>query len=69
MKYEINIQGMTCDGCLSSIRMIVQSISGVKIENISMGKLVVDSDSGLISKIVESIRLYGYKVKEVKEIV
>lgn len=68
MIYELKVSGMTCQGCINAVRMAVNMVKDVKINEVKIGKVIVDTSPDNIQKIADNINLYGYKVEEIKEV-
>jgi len=65
MVYKVDVDGMHCMGCVSTVKLALSEIPSAKIINIKQGKVEVESNEDIKSKIIKKIEFYGYKVKEI----
>ncbi|MBX3173960.1 MAG: heavy-metal-associated domain-containing protein [Gemmatimonadaceae bacterium] len=63
-KETLEIGGMTCGHCLRTVKNALESIDGVSLEEVRIGKATVDYDETKVRKdaIAEAIRDAGYTV-------
>lgn len=63
--YELQVEGMTCGGCVRSVTRSVQTVDGnAKVEvDLKQKKVRVESKATL-DLVAESIRSAGYPVKK-----
>lgn len=59
----LKIDGMSCGHCVMSVKKALESLDGVKIENVSVGSAAVEYDPAVASpeQIVEAVSDAGYK--------
>jgi copper chaperone len=62
MEYTIDAENIKCEGCASTIRDALGSISGVqKVEvNIAAGRVTVTAEEGLRNALTEALQASGY---------
>ena len=62
----LNISGMTCMGCVSSIRKVLEEIAGVSDSDISLkkkqAKIQYDPEKTNINKLKEAIVGAGFEI-------
>lgn len=60
---EIEIQGMSCDHCVSSIREALAGVKGVEVEDVRIGKVRIrlDRDAASTAAVNDAIREAGYE--------
>ena len=59
-----NIEGMSCGHCVKAVRQALESIAGVDVENVEIGRAQVSYDSSVTDRIhlIEAIEEEGYTV-------
>ena len=62
-RISISIAGMSCGGCVTSVRNALARLPGVQVEQVKVGMAAVAYDPGLITPdiIREAIAKAGYK--------
>ncbi len=65
-KYKLLIDGMSCDGCVRTIKKTIESL-GAKNVNVSLEDKIAEFEieNGNVNEIVSEINKKGYIVKEV----
>lgn len=60
---EIEIQGMSCDHCVSSVREALAGVKGVEVEDVRIGKVRIrlDRDTASTAAVNDAIREAGYE--------
>ncbi|BDU51715.1 heavy-metal-associated domain-containing protein [Haliovirga abyssi] len=67
MKKTILIDGMSCGHCVTHVKEALSELDGVKIDNVEIGKAVIDINIDIADKIIiDAIDEAGYDVKEIK---
>ena len=63
-KHEFNIEGMSCGHCVMAVRKGLSRLDNVKIDDVQIGKAVVEFDENKTSEgnIIKAIEEAGYKV-------
>lgn len=63
-KQTLEIGGMTCGHCLRAVKQALESVEGVQLEEVRIGKATVDYDETKVQKdaIAGAIRDAGYTV-------
>ena len=63
---NLAVQGMSCGGCVRHVTQAVQSVPGVRVEEVKVGsaRVTIDPDKTSRSAVVEAIRAAGYEVAE-----
>lgn len=56
------IDGMTCEGCVASLRLALGRVDGISIEDVSIGEARVRHASGREAEVVEAIEDAGFDV-------
>lgn len=63
-KETLNIEGMSCNHCVSSVNKALAETAGVEVENVEVGKAQVAFDDTQVTrdKLVEAIEDIGFTV-------
>lgn len=63
-KETLNIEGMSCNHCVSSVNKALTETAGVEVENVEVGKAQVAFDDTQVTrdKLVEAIEDIGFTV-------
>lgn len=63
-KLSLEISGMSCNGCVRHVRKALESIPGVQIDDVQVGKAQVQIDPAVASadSIREAVAEAGYSV-------
>jgi copper chaperone CopZ len=65
MVYKVDVDGMHCMGCISTVKSALSEIPLAKIISIKPGKVEIESPEDIKDEIIKKIEFYGYKVKEI----
>ena len=61
---QLNVQGMTCEGCVASVRRIVQRADPDAIVSIDLAKGALTAKTqASAAKLIEAINAGGYQAK------
>jgi copper chaperone len=62
---RLEIEGMTCGGCIRHVRSALVGMNGVEIEDMSIGsaEIAYDPSKTTREEIIETIREQGYAVR------
>ncbi len=65
-RIELDITGMTCDGCATAIKKSLETLPGISADvSYQKGEAIIDiSDSAPVSKIIETVESAGFKAQE-----
>jgi copper chaperone len=65
----VNIQGMTCNHCVMSIRRELAKVPGVLVDEVTIGRAALRIDSALAgeAEIRNAVEAAGYRVIEITE--
>lgn len=65
----VNIQGMTCNHCVMSVRKELSRVPGVLVDEVTIGTAVLRFDSALAgeAEIRSAVEAAGYKATEITE--
>jgi copper chaperone len=63
-RITMQIDGMSCDHCVRSVREALQEVPGVEVESVEIGSATVSYDSGVTTEdgIAKAIESEGYTV-------
>ncbi len=63
MRQAIRIEGMGCEHCVKAVREALESVNGVRVEQVEIGGAVinVEPDANMSDKIDEAVRGAGYE--------
>ena len=63
-KVSMQISGMTCGHCVSSVRKALEAMRGVTVEQVALGSAVVEYDAAAVTadKIRQAVGEEGYAV-------
>ena len=65
--HELTIQGMTCGHCVMHVKQALDSVDGLEVEDVQVGKARVWYDDQNVVKVLsEKIEEAGYKVISVQ---
>jgi copper chaperone len=61
---ELTIQGMSCGHCVVHVRKALESLNGLKVESVEIGKALVEFDETVVTRehIATAIDEAGYKL-------
>jgi copper chaperone CopZ len=65
MVYKVDVDGMHCMGCISTVKFALSEIPSAKIISVKPGKVEIESPEDIKDEITKKIEFYGYKVKEI----
>jgi copper chaperone len=62
----INIEGMSCQHCVMSVKKAIGALKGIEQSDVSVGNVVVKYDESMVKKeeIEAAIEKAGYKVSK-----
>jgi len=61
--HELTIQGMSCSHCIMHVKQALDSVDGLEVEDVQIGKARVRyDDKNVIKAFSEKIEEAGYKV-------
>ncbi len=66
---NLKIEGMSCQHCVSSVRKAVDTITGIKLSDISVGSATIDYDESLTDReeIVKAVQSAGFRVETISQ--
>lgn len=67
MKYELEITGIKCEGCINRIKNVVSSIKGVTSYDITLDTKVLTitvKKESVLDEVIKKITDLGFEVKE-----
>ena len=61
---ELTIQGMSCGHCVMHVRKALDTLNGLKIESVEIGKALVEFDETIVTRerIAKTIEEAGYRL-------
>jgi copper chaperone len=61
---ELTIEGMTCGHCVMSVKKELGKVSGLKVENVEIGKALVQFDESTVTReqLAKAIEEAGYRL-------
>lgn len=66
--YELDVKGMTCGGCTSSVQRAISGLEGVKKVDVTLqpGSATVEADPARVTaqQIVSKLAAMGYEARE-----
>ncbi len=61
--HELTIQGMNCNHCIMHVKQALESVHGLQVEEVQIGKARVMYDDDKIANVLsEKVEEAGYKV-------
>jgi len=68
MKSVFEIDGMSCNHCVTAVKKELESVDGIRIVKIGIGEAVLDAEmtDGLREQIVEAVTRAGYVVRSMR---
>lgn len=61
--HELTIQGMNCAHCIMHVKQALESVDGLQVEEVQIGKARVRYDDDKIANVLsEKVEEAGYKV-------
>jgi copper chaperone len=65
-KVELEIEGMSCDHCLATVRRALSGIPGVSVTDVRIGSasLAIDPERAPIGTLIDAIQDVGYEARE-----
>ncbi len=65
--HELTIQGMSCAHCVMHVRQALDTVDGLEVEDVQIGKARVWYDDEHVSKsLAEKVEEAGYKVVSIQ---
>ena len=67
MKYELEITGIKCEGCINRIKNVVSSIKGVTSYDITLDNKILSitvKKESVLDEVIKKITDLGFEVKE-----
>lgn len=65
--HELTIQGMTCGHCVTHVKQALDSVDGLEVEDVQIGKARVwYEDEKVANVLTEKIEEAGYKVVSIQ---
>ena len=63
-RITMQIDGMSCDHCVRSVREALKEVSGVEVESVEIGSATISYDAGATDEdsIAKAIEAEGYTV-------
>jgi copper chaperone CopZ len=62
---RIAIEGMTCDGCVRSVRSVLSRVPGAAVDDVALGCARVTLAAASEGDVVRAIEKAGYRVRGV----
>ncbi|BAI81282.1 heavy metal binding protein [Deferribacter desulfuricans SSM1] len=59
---------MSCNHCVMHVKKELESLNGITVENVEIGKAVVSGENINNDDLVNAIDEAGYEVKEIKDL-
>jgi copper chaperone CopZ len=60
----IEIEGMSCDGCVASVTRVLSRLAGVRVDRVTVGSARVTlDDTATTADLVRAIEKAGFKAK------
>ena len=68
MKSVIEIDGMSCNHCVTAVKRELENVDGIRIVKIGIGEAVLDAEmtDGLREQIIEAVTRAGYVVRSMR---
>lgn len=62
---HISIDGMSCGHCVKTVRQALESVQGVQVRSVEIGRAVVDLDETVVEaeRVAEAIEERGFAVR------
>ena len=66
-KLKLNVQGMSCNGCVRHVIQALAAVPGTRVEEVKVGSATVAIDPAKTPReaVVAAIREAGYEVRDV----
>lgn len=63
---HLEIEGMSCGGCVSAVRAALSSVPGIRVEDVSIGKatIAIDPSRASVSSVIDAVQDAGYGARE-----
>jgi copper chaperone CopZ len=63
---SIAIDGMSCDGCVASVKRVLSRIAGVRVLDVAVGSanVIVEGDSASDADLLRAIEKAGFTARE-----
>lgn len=67
MKKTLEISGMSCGHCVHAVKSALESLEGVRVEDVQIGSAVVDVDDTVSNELLrQTVDEEGYPVVNVR---
>jgi copper chaperone len=64
-RLTLSIDGMSCDHCVRAVRKALESVPGVTVEEVTVGRAVVKAtEPSAVGRLKAAIEDEGYQVRE-----
>ncbi|MGQ0537762.1 MAG: heavy-metal-associated domain-containing protein [Gemmatimonadaceae bacterium] len=63
---QLEIEGMSCDHCISAVRAALSGLQGVQVTDVRIGAATVTTDSAQVSigSLIDAVQDAGYEARE-----
>jgi copper chaperone CopZ len=63
---RLDIEGMSCDHCLASVRKALASVPGVSVSDVRLGQatVLVDPAQADVGALIDAVQDAGYEARE-----
>jgi copper chaperone CopZ len=58
---KVAIAGMHCDACVRRVRIALEKVPGVAVQDVNVGSATVSADPSQESAVLDAIRAAGYE--------
>jgi copper chaperone CopZ len=58
---SIEIDGMSCEGCVASVKSVLARIPGLRVQTVAVGKAVVSLEGATEADVLRAIEKAGFR--------
>ena len=63
---HLEIEGMSCGGCVAAVRAALSRVPGVRVDDVSIGKatIAIDRSRASVGSVIDAVQDAGYDARE-----
>ena len=63
---RLEIDGMSCGGCVAAVRAALSNVPGIRVEDVSIGKatVAIDPAQANVGAVIDAVQDAGYDARE-----
>ena len=63
---NLEIEGMSCGGCVAAVRAALSSVPGIRVDDVSIGQatVAIDPSQASVASVIDAVQDAGYDARE-----